>query len=65
MADSFEWLIVAIGMMSLFNGLENVFPNVARTFLKKRMEQPDYYFRAVGVLFLCLGIAIIYVGLRR
>ena len=64
MLDEVTWLVVVVGMVSVFKGIENIFPNTARNILRKRMQQPDYYFRAVGGLFIFLGLVIIYLGVR-
>lgn len=64
MIEGFNWLIAIVGLVSIFKGVENIFPRIARNKLEKRLKQPDYYFRAVGALFLFFGLMIIYVGLR-
>ncbi|MCD4739691.1 DUF2065 family protein [archaeon] len=64
MLEEFSWLVIVVGMISIFKGIENIFPNMARNLLKKRIQQPDYYFRSIGLLLIFLGLTVIYLGVR-
>ncbi|MCD6414802.1 MAG: hypothetical protein J7L23_04225 [Candidatus Diapherotrites archaeon] len=63
MIDSLTGLVIVTGVFSFLKGLENINPKLARSFLKRRMEQPDYFFTASGLSFVIVGLAIIYLGL--
>lgn len=62
--EDFSWLITVLGVLSLFKGIENLYPRMARTRLKRTLEKSDTYFRAIGLMFFVLGIAVIYIGMR-
>lgn len=63
MMNELNGLILVLGVIFFFKGLENIHPKVARAFLKRRLEQPDYFFTASGLAFAIVGIAVMYLGL--